>query len=180
MQQRVGGDCQGIGDGALEICPDCGVTLPRADGTAHPYFGASASCWALYGEILAKEYSDPRYMKVHRMTVDAYAAQHPGKPERRAIQSVHIHLAGLYLVVEKQAPAAFVRRVIAELTMEPDLCWLEPPDSLGPITIFDVVRARSPEAHETIVTQWARAVWAAWQAHHSIVVQRTEKVARRI
>ena len=43
----------------VEICEDCGVVLPRREGPTHPYLGASSSCWALYGEILAREYSDP-------------------------------------------------------------------------------------------------------------------------
>lgn len=46
----------------LEKCDDCGVTLPAVEGPTHAYLGASPACWALYGEVLAREYSDPAYM----------------------------------------------------------------------------------------------------------------------
>ena len=35
----------------LETCPDCRVVLPRFDGPAHRYVGASPACWALYGVL---------------------------------------------------------------------------------------------------------------------------------
>ena len=85
----------------LAACPGCGLVLPARDGPAHPYIGASPACWALFGELLAREYADPRYRRVHRTTVDAYATQHPGVPERRSVQSVALHLAGLLLVFEE-------------------------------------------------------------------------------
>ena len=69
-------------------CPGCGLALPaRPDAPKHPYVGASAECWAVYGEVLAREYEDPAYFRVHQLTVDAYAVQHPGAPERRSISN---------------------------------------------------------------------------------------------
>ena len=103
---------------SFDTCPDCKVVLPRADGTPHAYLGASPSCWAAYGELLAKEYSDPAYMHVHRMTVDAYCAQHPGVPERRTIQSINVHLASLYVTVEKALPGDFARQIIGRLVAD--------------------------------------------------------------
>lgn len=102
----------------LETCPDCGIVLPAVQGSTHEYLGASPSCWALYGEVLAREYGDPGLMQIHRLTVDAYAAQHPGRPGRRSTQSVWVHLAGLYLTVEKGLGSDFARRVIGMLTRE--------------------------------------------------------------
>ncbi len=80
----------------MNICPDCKVELPFFDGPTHAYLGGNASCWKAYGELLAKEYGEPNYMKFHRWTVDAYAAQHPGQPDPRATSSVYIHLMALY------------------------------------------------------------------------------------
>lgn len=166
-----------MAEGPTETCPGCGIALPAAGVGIHPYLGASASCWAAYGEILAREFSDPEYMKAHRMTVDAYAAQHPGRPERRTIQSIHVHLAGLYLTLEKQLSGSFVRKVIGQVAEAGDLPWLQPPASLGSITILDVFEATNPDEHETLVRQWARSVWKAWEAHHGAVIQRTDAVA---
>ena len=85
----------------IVLCPDCGALTPDVDGPTHPYVGASVGCWAMYGEVLAKEYGEYRYPSVHRLTVDAYSVQHPGTPSRRSIQSVAVHLVSLYLVLER-------------------------------------------------------------------------------
>ena len=75
------------------------------DGPTHRYIGASAGCWALYGEVLAREYGDyALYVPVHRLTVDAYAAQHPGEASRRAVQSVAVHLIRLHFRLERDLP----------------------------------------------------------------------------
>ena len=82
-------------------CYGCGALVPRVSGAAHKYIGALAGGWAIYGEVLAKEYSEYRILRsAHRLTVDAYAVQHPGNPNPQAIQSVTIHLVGLYLVLQ--------------------------------------------------------------------------------
>ncbi len=59
-----------------------------------------------YGVILQHEYSDPRLLPTHRLSVDTYAIQHPGDGSRRAIQSVGLHLARLMIQLESPAPAA--------------------------------------------------------------------------
>ena len=82
---------------ALVRCPGCGALVPDVPGLPHPYIGASAGCWEIFGQILAKEYGDYGYpITTHQLTVDAYAVQHPGQPERRSIQSVNSHLISLY------------------------------------------------------------------------------------
>ena len=65
---------------SFELCPGCGLSLPVVEGPTHPYIGASPSCWALFGQVIAREYGAPAYMKAHQTTVDAYAVQHPGRP----------------------------------------------------------------------------------------------------
>ena len=118
---------------------------------------------------MAREYSDPHFMRVHRLTVDAYAAQHPGKPERRSTQSVWVHLTGLFLVLEKRLPDDHVRRVMSLITKEAGpLHWLEPPIRFG-CTVGDVIQAPDAAAHAELVRQWADDVWRAWGAHHAAV-----------
>lgn len=102
----------------LEPCRGCGALVPCGDGPTHRYIGASPGCWAVFGEVLAREYSDRRYWPVYQLTVDAYAVQHPGEPSRQTIQSAAIHLISLYSVLEagrtfdqaKMRPNAPVRR----------------------------------------------------------------------
>ena len=56
--------------------------------------------WALFRELLAREFGDPGYFAFHQLSVDTYAAQHPGRRERRSIQSVGLHLMTLFLLLE--------------------------------------------------------------------------------
>jgi len=93
----------------LTLCPGCGLLLPAADGPTHSYIGASAACWALYGQVLAIEAGTYRQPAWHRLTVDAYAVQHPGIPERRSIQSVCVHLISLCLMLEHDISPAVPR-----------------------------------------------------------------------
>lgn len=99
-------------------CYGCGALVPDVDGATHKYIGASAGCWAIYGEVLAKEYTEYRTLRsTHRLTADTYAVQHPGTPNRQATQSVTVHLASLYLVLEKglsgQAATQVFSRILA-------------------------------------------------------------------
>lgn len=165
----------------LEVCPDCKVALPPQPGPAHPYFGASPSCWEMYGDVLAREYASPELMRIHRLTVDAYAVQHPGAPQRRSIQSVWVHLAGLYLTIERDLSHDFARRVIGSLTGEAGrLTWLPAPDDLGIITVADVACTVGADAHRDAVQRWARTAWAAWKVHHEAVASIADKAAARL
>jgi hypothetical protein len=100
---------------ATEPCPGCGALVPDTDGPTHPYIGASPGCWAIYGEVLAREYREYAYPPVHRLTVDA--AQHPGVPSRGSIRSVALHLISLYLILERgyepERATAAIRDVLA-------------------------------------------------------------------
>ena len=160
-------------------CYGCGALVPETDGARHKYIGAAAGCWAIYGEILAKEYSDPSYFyPAHRLTADAYAAQHPGVPGRQATQSVYVHLAGLYLALEKNYDYQKIPRIMSSLTEQSEnFVWLEPPVLNGTITVVDVVRAGNAEEHQKIVRDWAEDVWLAWAAHHPKVKQLVNKFA---
>jgi hypothetical protein len=57
----------------MEKCFGCGGEFPKVDesqvGMYHDYIGAMPACWQLYTEILGKEFSDPEYFKMHRITL---------------------------------------------------------------------------------------------------------------
>jgi Family of unknown function (DUF5946) len=152
-----------------ERCPGCGLELPAVAGPTHPYIGASAACWALYGELLAREYEALKLPEGHRLTVDAYAVQHPGRPERRAIQSVSVHLIALHLVLERGEPPEMVTARLGELKARlPALTWLDPPQPNGTLTVEHVLAA-SPEEHHRRAREWATDVWQAWRPYHELV-----------
>ena len=154
----------------MSACPGCGLDLPDSNGPTHPYIGASAACWGLYGELLAREYGELRYPPSHRLTVDVYAVQHPGKPERRATQSVAVHLMALCLVLEREVATVAVRELMDRiLRAGPELEWLEPPSPNGAVTVRDVLASRDLAEHKEAVERWAADVWAAWSPHHERV-----------
>jgi Family of unknown function (DUF5946) len=109
MGRSVGLNSVGIlGDGAHDssvmvqhaetVCPGCRLLLPGVDMPAHLYMTCSSACWARYGDLLAVQYASPQRMAFHQLVVDSYAVQHPGGDDRRAIQSVGIHLMTLCLL----------------------------------------------------------------------------------
>ena len=153
----------------MSRCQGCGLLLPTPVGPTHAYIGASPACWALYGEVLAREYGDPDSFRLHQVTVDTYAVQHPGVPERRSIQSVAVHLITLCLVLEEGVDPAAGRALHKRLAARASFHWLAPPSPNGHITVADVLEARTPAEHECTVEAWARDVWAAWEPHHATV-----------
>jgi hypothetical protein len=154
----------------LKPCFGCGALMPNVDGPTHPYLGASAACWGVYGDVLAKEYGEYRYPPFHRLTVDTYSVQHPGIPSRRSIQSVAVHLVSLCLVLERgfssEKATAGIRQALGK---RDEFVWLVPPAPLGDLTILDVQKATDIVQHEAAVKRWAEAVWQAWLPHHETV-----------
>ncbi len=162
-------------------CPGCGVVLGECDGPTHPYIGAGAACWALYGELLGHEYRELGYPECHRTTVDAYAAQHPGQREAGSIQSVAISLSGLYLVLERgfdgRSATAMKNRV---LVAKPGFKWLKPPQTDAALTVQDVLEMRREMPHCDAVETWGRSVWEAWELHHATVRDWVEEALEKV
>ncbi len=148
-----------------EPCPGCARPYPPVHGPTHPYIGASPACWAVYGEVLAREYGEFGYPEVHRLTVDAYAAQHPGTPSRQSIQSVAVHLIGLHLTLDRGLPAAAVTAAIGRGVARGGFVWLTPPSPLGEVVVADVLAAADLADHTRRVHAWATSVWSAWACH---------------
>jgi len=154
-----------------EPCLGCGGIVPRVEGPTHRYLEASPGCWETYGRLLAKEYSRRAYWRVHTLTVDAYALQHPGVRSPQTIQSAAVHLIGLCAILERgtsiEGGSKVKARAKARLATTFD--WLEPPNSLGDITVVQVSGARDAADHGARVQAWARAVWNAWAPHGDTV-----------
>jgi len=154
----------------FDDCPACGLTAPITSGPSPDEVNASAGCFALYGELLALEFTDPAYRRVHQVTVDAYAAQHAGGTSRREVQTVALCLMTLCLFIENGVdPAegpALHKRMVAR---RPDFTWLAPPPQRDLLTVADVLTARDAEEHRHLVRKWGGQVWQAWTPHHSTV-----------
>ena len=155
---------------ARVACPGCGGLFPDVDGPTHRYMESSPGCWAVYGEVLAREYSDTTFWATHRLTVDCYAVQHPGRPSPQAIGSVSTHLMCICATLERgldaAAPPGTMRLVPKEMR---SVHWLEPPAHPVGVTVLDVHAAASAPEHLEAVRTWATALWSAWSDHQDQV-----------
>jgi CTP:molybdopterin cytidylyltransferase MocA len=153
-----------------EPCPGCGARYlqHKADET-HPYIGASPACWATFGALLAREFGDVAFGRLHRQSVDVYAVQHPGTDDRRQRQSVALHLIGLCQWLEHDMEFDRLNEITQRLASEDrPWPWLTPPDSY-PMTVGDLLVARDGPEHLRLVREWAETTWAAWAPHHDAV-----------
>ena len=154
----------------LVPCVGCRGLFPEIQGPTHRYMESSPGCWAAYGEVLAREYSDPAYAKAHRLTVDTYAVQHPGSVSPQSIQSVALHLIRLCLLLERRLEMNRANDAILKVAeSKSKFVWLTPPENRGGLTVADVHRAENAQEHVKLVHQWAENAWRAWSPHHSQV-----------
>jgi hypothetical protein len=144
-------------------CPGCGLVMPA--GSAIPYdgyFNASNECWSVFTEVVGREFSNAvLFGQVHHLTVEAYAVQHAGGPHPD--KSIDIHLAGLYLMMERSVRPSAVAPYMQKLADRVrDWPHFDPPaPDRWEQTIFDVAIAND---HVAAVSEWSAGVWEAWSA----------------
>jgi hypothetical protein len=163
----------------MRRCVGCDALVPDVEGPVHPYMESSPGCWQWYGELNASgTYVAGAADVVRWHPVDCFAAQHPGGAvgDRRQRQSVAVHLTALCLVREFDLPVGRLPQVRqhTSTTVLPrlglgDWPYLEPPASLGSITVADVHRAVAGEVLARAVDAWSAGVWQAWRTHHDTV-----------
>lgn len=160
----------------LCLCPGCGALLEAVEGPTHRYIGASPACWAIYSRLLNGGVPPMPPVPFAALLVDAYAAQHPGTPSDRAIQSVAVHLITLYGVLERGVPLAealWLRQRPLRGSLEARrrrFAWLIPPAFDGTHAIAAIVGEPTPEARAAQVRPYVEAVWSAWAAEHRSTV----------
>ncbi len=156
---------------ATETCT-CGVNLPVITGPIHRYMLSTPSCWEAYGRLLAREYEDPSRWRTHRITVDAYAVQHPGVDTPQARNSVGIHLSRLCLLFDRGWPLQRANAAMLAITAKKfDYPWLSPPVNISGVNVLDILAVTNAGEHMAAVERWGRAVWLDWQEHHPTVHQ---------
>jgi hypothetical protein len=144
--------------------------VPDVEGPTHAYIGAGPGCWAAWGEFQARSFANPAIAAVQPLAVDVYAVQHPGLAERRAIQSVWVHLVSLCLILERgRSPADGIREKQQLLAGARTFSRLESPAGRYAVTVLDVAAVTDPAAVPEAVRRWAEVTWEAWHAHHPAV-----------
>jgi hypothetical protein len=153
-----------------EACIGCGAVFPHEDGPLHPYMLSSAACFRHFTNALAAEYSDPALMETHRLTVDTFAVQHPGlKTDRRAIQSVGLHLTRLKIQLSGQYTPYETNDIMLGLgEFKHEMHYLEPPTEFK-ITIKELSNHLATEKHPNFVRDWAEVTWTDWSDHHPTI-----------
>ena len=140
------------------ICEDCGAAAIQG----------KAGCRQMFEEILAKEFSDYRYGKIHRLTVDSYALQHP-EAYMRSGKSFAAHLTGMCAALEHEDTLDLNRTVQKWLSSNPRI---EKPSQLpehrGALTVAYICSAADADEHVNRVREWARDIWSAWAEHHNL------------
>ncbi len=104
----------------------------------------------------------------------------PGEaPSPRTIGSVGVHLVRLHLQLERGLPHDEANDAMLEISSRAreGFVWLDPPASLGGVTVLDVLDAGSAGEHMERVRVWAASVWEAWAPHHETVGGHSPAVA---
>ncbi len=154
----------------IDPCPGCGLVVGPIDGPRHPYIGSSPGCWSLHIELMTS--LKPADRAIGQLAGDTYAVQHPGIPERRAVQSVCVHLISLGAQLERGWPAAKAPDLVNRAIGHPDWwVWLDPPTPLGSIRVDQVVAATDSVERDRLVHAWADDLWRAYEPHHRQVLQ---------
>jgi hypothetical protein len=102
-----------------------------------------------------------------QLLTDAYAVQHPGVPERRAIQSVCLHLILLCATLERNWPAQRAVQLRRQALARPPVPWrwLDPQLPIGSLTIAYVSGATDAVQRGRRLREWAEDVWRAYEPH---------------
>jgi hypothetical protein len=143
---------------APDVCEDCGAFVE----------GGRGGCLKLFEEVIAREFSDYRYGRVHRLTVDAYSLQHPDKYMRSG-KSFAAHLTGMCAAVEHEDAPALNQAVQKWLSTNPHV--EKParlPERRGDLNITYIHGAGDADEHVKRVREWARDAWGAWAEHHEL------------
>ena len=152
-----------------QLCPGCGSRLPALEGATHAYMLSSPACWDAFSRIMAREFSNPKLLPVHRLSVDAWAVQHPGDGSRRAIQSVGLHLARLMVQIEQGATGEAAHAAMLDFVSRKAELPELPPRTMYQITVADVVDAVAIDDHVRAVQRWAEATWLDWADQHQFI-----------
>jgi hypothetical protein len=150
-------------------CPGCAARLPRSSWPGEASYNASAECLEVAGELAGYEIEHSAQLGyLHQLRLDAYAAQHVNLSAPR-IGPVFA-LNGLYMFLERGSGNVDVRTAHGIMANSYD-AWpvLTPPESVGRLTAYDVLRA---DDVETALLEWAREVWASWPADDQELIRK--------
>lgn len=134
-------------------------------------------CKALFETIIAKEFSDYRYARVHRLTVDTYSLQHPD-PYMISAKSFAAHLTGICCVMKHGNDRQLLKTLQRWLNGKRELQKPALLEHVGGLTISHVENASDEVEHQKLVQEWAADVWQAYATYHDLA-ERWIEMARK-
>ena len=144
-----------------DICEDCGAAVSEG----------RIGCQKMFDEVIAREFSDYRYGRTHRLTVDAYSLQH-SEQYMRSGKSFAAHLTGMCSAFEYEDSLETNRIVQKWLSGNPVISKpARLPEQRGDLTIMYIHSAADAEEHNERVQEWAHSIWDAWSEYHSLARQ---------
>lgn len=141
-----------------DVCASCGQTVG----------GGTEGCQRLFEAIGLREYEDMRFARHHRIVVDVYAMQHPGRYGRSA-KSFAAHLTGLCAWIESEGDEQSINAAVQRWLSGPSPIDKPPlPARYGAVTIRELVEADGPVAYGDAIRGWARSTWDAYASLHGV------------
>lgn len=138
---------------------------------------SQSSCQEMFDAILVREFSDFRYGRVHRLTVDTYSLQHPS-PYMISAKSFAAHLTGMGCIVEYGNDRNLLRLLQQWLDGKKQLDKPELLKHVGDLTIAHIIDAKDAEEHIRLVQEWAADVWHAYTVYHDLAKEWIEQAKR--
>jgi Family of unknown function (DUF5946) len=135
-------------------------------------------CKELFEAILAKEFSDYRYGKIHRLTVDAYCLQHPDVYMVSA-KSFAAHLVGMYCAMKYDGDADLLKDLQKWLNGKKQLVKPAMLKEFGDLTISHLAVAKDADDHSKLVKEWAESAWESYAVYHDLAKDWIEKAQNK-
>ncbi len=135
------------------------------------------TCQEMFDTILAAEFSDFRYGKVHRLTVDTYSLQHPDI-YMISPKSFAAHLTGMCCAMEYGNAPDLLKLLQQWLNGKKALEKPKMIENLGSLTIAHMANAEDGPEHTRLVNEWAVDVWQAYDVYHSLAKDWIETAKR--
>ena len=158
------------------LCPHCNSELAAGEEAGLNGAAWTGSCRADYQALLERERADLRYMRVHPLSVDAYAVQHPGEQSDASASRVGMHLVSLYAQLMLDASHRDLKQIRRQAAETIEFRWLPPPEMSVQLGVRHALKADSPEAHRERVQAWALSVWRAWHPHSEQVMSWARRI----
>lgn len=160
----------------MHLCSHCDSEFVGDAGVAPVGESSSASCRADYQALLKRERADLRYMRVHALSADAYAVQHPDAQSDASACKVGMHLVSLYAQLMLGASQRELKRIRRQAAETIEFRWLPTPGVPARLSVQHALGAETPEAHCERVHAWALSVWRAWHPHSDQVMSWARRI----